>query len=147
METENKRRKSQTTKRLIWKTVIVCIVVVGTNVVGNYALARGLRHVGVIDSWSPLPYIKAFFQLWVGVGVAFMLTWLIARLALLSWADLSYVLLVTSFSYVLTAVAGVVGLNETVNWIHWMGICLITVGVALVVRTSPRTSENPEAGK
>ena len=141
---DTQRSKTNQKQRLIWKTVVVCIVVVGTNVVGNYALARGLRRIGVIDTWSPLPYIRAFFQLWVGIGVAFMVTWLIARLTLLSWADLSYVLLVTSFSYVLTAVAGAVGLNETVTWIHWMGIGLITMGVALVVRTSPQTTENPE---
>ena len=134
-------------QRLIWKTVIVCIVVVGTNVIGNYALALGLRQVGVIQSWSPLPYIKALFQLWVGVGAAFMVVWLIARLTLLSWADLSYVLVVTSFSYVLTAVAGAVGLDEKVTWIHWIGICLITLGVLLVAHTPPQTTENPEPEK
>lgn len=134
-------------QRLVWKTVIVCILVVGTNVVGNYALALGMRHVGVIQSWSPLPYIKAFFQLWVGIGVVFMVIWLIARLTLLSWADLSYVLVVTSLSYVLTAVAGAIGLKENVTWIHWMGICIITIGVALVARTPPQTTENPESGK
>ncbi|HET7213577.1 MAG TPA: EamA family transporter [Terriglobia bacterium] len=134
-------------QRLIWKTVIVCTVVVGTNVIGNYALALGLRQVGMIQSWSPLPYIKALFQLWVGIGVVFMVAWLIARLTLLSWADLSYVLVMTSFSYVLTAVAGAVGLNEKVTWIHWMGICLITLGVVLVARTPPQTTENPEPEK
>lgn len=121
MENVRTGQKYEKRQRLIWKTVIVCIVVVGTNVMGNYSLARGLRHVGVVQTWSPLPYIDAFFQLWVGVGVAFMVAWLIARLTLLSWADLSYVLLVTSFSYVLTAVAGAVGLNETVTWVTGWG--------------------------
>lgn len=141
--------KAQTaeTQRLLWKTAIVCVIVVGTNVAGNYALARGLRRVGVIESWSPVPYIKAFVHVWVAVGVALMVAWLIARLALLTWADLSYVLVVTSFSYVLSAVAGVVGLNERVSWIHWLGICLITLGVALVSRTSPHTTNHLEAGK
>lgn len=72
---------------------------------------------------------------------------MIARLTLLSWADLSYVLVITSFSYVLTAVAGAVGLNEKVTWIHWIGICLITLGVVLVVHTPPQTTENSELKK
>lgn len=76
-----------------------------------------------------------------------MVIWLIARLALLSWADLSYVLVVTSFSYVLSAIAGAVGLNESVTWIHWLGICLITLGVALVARTAPHTTGRLESEK
>jgi len=147
MQSSRNERKSTTTERqrLFWKTAIVCVIVVATNVIGNYALARGLRQTGVIESWSPVPYIEAFVHLWVAVGVALMVVWLIARLALLTWADLSYVLVVTSFSYVLSAVAGVVGLRENVSWIHWLGICLITLGVALVARTSPHTTNNLES--
>lgn len=149
MTATRKGQTSQNTKkqRLIWKTVAVCIVLVCTNVMGNYALARGLRQVGTIDTWWPVPYFSAFLQLWVGLGVAFMLMWFVVRLALLSWADLSYIIVVTSFSYVLTAVAGVVGLNETVTWNQWLGVCVITLGVALVALTYPRTTEKTEAGK
>ena len=149
MENSGNERKSQTndSKKLLWKTTIVCAIVVGTNVAGNYALARGLRHIGGIESWSPVPYIKAFVHFWIAVGVILMVIWLITRLLLLSWADLSYVLVVTSFSYVLSAVAGAVGLNESVTWIHWLGICLITLGVALVAYTPPHTTGHLEPEK
>lgn len=132
---------------LFWQILILCIVVVGTNVAGNYALARGMHHIGVISLWSPGTYVKAVFHFWVGTGAVLMVIWLIARLALLSWADLSYVLLVTSFSYALSAAAGVIGLHEDVSWTHWGGICLITLGVLLVARTYPRTTGSTEAGK
>ena len=149
MENSRNERQFQTieSRRLAWKTAIVCAIVVGTNVAGNYSLARGLRHIGGIESWSPVPYIKAFVHFWIAVGVILMVMWLIARLALLSWADLSYVLVVTSFSYVLSAVAGAVGLNEKVTWIHWLGICLITLGVALVAYTPPHTTGHLESEK
>src|SRR5579883_1895381 len=114
--------KQRTRKLLIWKTAILSIVVIATNVIGNYALTRGLRDVGVVVSWSPVPYIRAFAHPMVSIGVFFMLGWLISRLALLSWADLSYVLPVTAFSYVLSAIAGILYLNETVNNLHWAGI-------------------------
>jgi drug/metabolite transporter (DMT)-like permease len=133
--------------RLIWKTIAMSIVVVGTNVVGNYGLGRGLRDVGVIESWSPVPYILAFAHPWVVAGVMFMLAWLITRLILLSWADLTYVLPVTSFSYVLSAFAGAVLLRERVSLIEWIGIWLITGGVGLVVFTYPETTPAPESSE
>lgn len=124
---------------LVWKTAIVSVVVIASNVFGSYCLTRGLRSVGVITSWSPLPYIYAFRNPWVSVGVVFMIGWLVSRLALLSWADLSYVLPVTAFSYVFTAIIGAVYFNERVNRVHWIGISLITLGVALVAITPPET--------
>ncbi len=124
---------------LIWKTAIVSIVVIATNVFGNYALKVGFDQVGTVESWSPIPYIRAFVHPWVAFGVSCMLAWLISRLLLLSWADLSYVLPVTSFSYVLSAVAGAVYLNEKVTRMQWAGICAITVGTGLVALTFPET--------
>ncbi len=124
---------------LIWKTAVISVVVIATNVIGNYALKRGLDNVGVVVSWSPIPYIRAFAHPWVALGVLFMLAWLITRLLLLSWADLSYVLPVTSFSYVLSAVAGAVYLHEKVTWLQWAGISAITIGTALVAFTYPAT--------
>ena len=124
---------------LVWKTAVISLVVIATNVIGNYALKRGLDQVGVVETWSPMPYIRAFAHPWVAVGVTFMLAWLISRLLLLSWADLSYVLPVTSFSYVLSAVAGAIYLHEKVTWMQWAGISAITVGTALVAFTFPET--------
>jgi drug/metabolite transporter (DMT)-like permease len=125
---------------LISKTAVVSAVVVATNVIANYALSRGLRQIGIVESWSPIPYIEAFSRPWVAVGVIFMAAWLITRLSLLSWADLTYVLPVTSFSYVLTAIVGVVWAHERVSNLSWAGICLITVGILLVLLTYPKTT-------
>lgn len=129
---------------LLIKTVIVTTIVIATNLAGNYALAVGMRQVGVVEAWSPLPYIRAFADPWVAVGVLFMLAWLISRLMLLSWADLSYVLPITSFSYALSALLGAVYLKETVTGREWAGIAFITVGVALVAVTNPETTEITE---
>ena len=124
---------------LVWKTAVISLVVIATNVIGHYALKRGLDQVGVVETWSPTPYIRAFAHPWVAVGVTFMLAWLISRLLLLSWADLSYVLPVTSFSYVLSAVAGAIYLHVKVTWMQWAGISAITIGTALVALTFPET--------
>ncbi len=137
---------SPTRHHLIVKTVVASLVVIATNVIASYALARGMRDVGTLESWSPLPYIRAFSRPWVAFGVFFMLAWFTSRLALLSWTDLSYALPVTSFSYALAALAGQLYLHEEVTPIHWAGILIISVGVALVALTYPETVEaSPEA--
>ena len=124
---------------LIWNTAVISVVVIAANVLGNYALKRGLDQVGTVVSWSPLPYIRAFGHPWVALGVIAMLVWVASRLVLLSWADLSYVLPVTSFSYALSALAGAVYLHEKVTWVQWAGIAAITIGTALVALTFPET--------
>ena len=55
------------------------------------------------------------FQPWVALGVLLLILWMLSRMALLSWADLSYVLPVTSIGYVLVALAGRVLLNEQIT--------------------------------
>jgi uncharacterized membrane protein len=61
-------------------------------------------------------------------------------MALLSWADLSYVLPVTSAGYVLAAIAGRLFLREQISAARWTGIALIMSGVVLVGRTTHSTT-------
>ena len=61
-----------------------------------------------------------------------LIVWQLSRMALLSWADLSYVLPVTSVGYVLVALIGKVLLHEAITGRRWAGIVLIMAGVALV---------------
>jgi len=132
-------------QRIIWKTMVVSLIVITTNAVGNYALRAGLADHRFGASWSPLPYIRVMFHPWVAVGVLFTLAWVVTRLVLLSWADLSYVLPVTSFSYVLTAILGVLLLKEHVDLMHWAAIGLIALGVALTGLTFPETTPPKQA--
>jgi uncharacterized membrane protein len=122
------------------KTRIFTAIVVLTNVLGNSFLSRGMQSVGELLSLSPIPYIRALFNPWVAVGVSFLILWLLSHMALLSWADLSYVVPVTSIAYVLVALVGRFVLHEQVSLARWAGIALIMTGVALVGRTAPRTT-------
>jgi uncharacterized membrane protein len=58
----------------------------------------------------------------------------------LSWADLSYVLPVTSIGYALVALSGSIFLHETVSLTRWAGIFLIVAGVVIVGRTEVNTT-------
>ena len=130
--------------RLRTGTVIVLLVV--SNVLGNFSLSRGLHQVGRLVSFSPWPYIHAFLNPLVAVGMLLLMVWLISQLSLLSRVDLSYALPATSVSYVLTALMAEFLLHERVSAERWIGIGLIGLGVSLVARTVPRTAPAHEFG-
>ena len=138
---------TSSTRTLQFKTRILTAVVVLSNVLGNSLLSRGMRSVGVLLSLSPLPYVQALFNPWVAVGVSLLIVWLLSHMALLSWADLSYVLPMTAVAYVLVAVVGTLFLHEQVSLVRWAGITLIMLGVILVGRTSPRTTLSQPAAE
>jgi drug/metabolite transporter (DMT)-like permease len=122
--------------RLRIKTWVFATVVVLANVFGNFFLKRGMP----VDLPTPLSYITALFRPWAALGVVLLVLWLISRMAMLSWADLSYVLPVTSIGYVLVALLGKVFLHEQIGFKRWSGIVLIVAGVALVsIATPPQT--------
>jgi uncharacterized membrane protein len=130
---------TQESARLRVKTWVCATIVVLTNVFGDYFLKRGMSAAPSIG--GPLDYISILFQPWVASGVVLLIAWQLSRMALLSWADLSYVLPVTSIGYVLVALLGRVLLNERITPVRWAGIVLIMAGVALVSGgTSPQTT-------
>jgi drug/metabolite transporter (DMT)-like permease len=126
---------SSETARLRLKTWICAVIVVLSNVFGNYFMKRGMP--GALE--TPLEYITVMLRPYVALGVGLMILWMLSRMALLSWADLSYVVPVTAIGYVLVAIVGHVMLGEQISGRRWAGIALIMAGVALVSAGSPQT--------
>jgi uncharacterized membrane protein len=125
------------------KTRFFTVLVVLSSVCGNFSLSWGMRQVGRLVSFSPMAYVQAVFNPWVALGISLLILWLFSHMTLLSWADLSYVLPVTSIGYVLSAMAGRLFLHEEISRWRWAGILLIVAGVALVARTAPHRSGAP----
>jgi transporter family protein len=121
------------------KTRELTLVVIATQVIGNVALSRGMHGMGPIAGVDIVPYLHALTNPWVVLGVAILAVWMLSDLALLSRADLSYVLPVTATSYVLIAIVGHFVLGERIAGARWIGIVLITLGVMLVGKTQTRT--------
>jgi uncharacterized membrane protein len=122
--------------RLRLKTWLFAAVVVLSNVFGNFFLKRGMP-AELSSTWS---YITVLFRPYVSLGVTLLILWMVARMTLLSWADLSYVLPVTAIGYALVAVVGWLLLHEHISARRWGGIVLIMAGVALVsLGTAPKT--------
>jgi len=127
--------------RLRWKTQAFAAIVILSNAFGNLSLTWGLRN-GVGELASPLSFLRAIFSPWVSLGICLLITWMLSRMFLLSWADLSYVLPVTAFGYVLNAVLGRVFLGEQVTPARWAGTLLIMAGVVLVGLGNPKTGDS-----
>ena len=122
------------------KTRILTLIVILSNVCGNLALSLGMKaKVAAEAAPSLLLYVRAFFSPMVLLGVSLLIVWMLSRMALMSWADLSYVLPITSIGYVLSAVAGKIFLAEHITNRRWMGTLLILAGTALVGLTAPKT--------
>ena len=129
--------------RLRWKTRAFAAIVILSNAFGNLSLTWGMRHGAEELTASPLSFLHAIFSPWVTLGICLLITWMISRMFLLSWADLSYVLPVTAFGYVLNALLGRLFLGEHVTPERWAGTLLIVGGIILVGLGNPHTGESP----
>ncbi len=127
------------------KTRVFLLVITVTllNALGNLCLAWGMKHASVRVGLDPAGYLRDMLNPFVASGIALLILWLLTRMALLSWADLSFVLPVTAFGYFLAAVLGKVFLKEEVTAGQWLGTSLIFVGIALVGGTRQNTT-NPQ---
>jgi uncharacterized membrane protein len=124
--------------RLRWKTRAFAALVILSNAFGNFSLAWGMKHRGETLTLSPLSYVQAIFTPWVALGISLLILWMLSRMALLSWADLSYVLPVTALGYVANALLGRFFLSEQITPQRWAGTLLIVAGTTLVGLGNPQ---------
>jgi transporter family protein len=131
--------RAPTTPRHRRRTQLLVLIAIATQVAGNVFLSHGMRRAGAILSASPLDYIRAINP-WTLAGVCALAIWMVTDLALLSRADLSFVLPVIATSFVLIALVGHFVLSERISGLRWMGILLISFGVLLAETTPDRTT-------
>jgi uncharacterized membrane protein len=122
------------------KTKLLTLFVVAANVLGNVSLSWGMKHQNAELGLSPWTYIRLIFSPWVLLGTLLLILWLLSRMTLLGWADLSYVLPVTAMGYVLTALVGRYFLGEAISYQGWAGTVLIVAGIILVGMTKANTT-------
>lgn len=124
------------------ETFILALAVVVLNSFGNLALAWGLKRLPVMGE-NPLHYIQAMLDPFVAAGIALLILWLLMRMALMSWADLTFAVPITALAYVMGTVLGKVFLHETVTAAQWSGTLFIFAGTALVGTTAHNTPIQP----
>ena len=113
---------------------IAIVVLAGTS--GELAMTRAMKRIGEVHHFTPRAILgvigRAFRQGWMWLGFGLMALSFFALLALLSWADVSFVVPATALSYVVGALGARFFLGERVSGLRWLGVFLVCVGVALV---------------
>ena len=124
------------------RTPIVLSLSVLTQVVGNLFLSKGMKAAAAAGASAGefLPTaVRAVESPTVWLGVVILTAFFLLNSALVSWADLSFVLPATSVAYVLNVAAGHFLLHEAVGPLRWAGSLIICLGVVLVSRTKTWT--------
>ena len=111
---------------------------------GNLSLAWGMKQFSSVLSVSPLPYILTMINPYVSGGISLLILATLVRMALLSLADLSFVVPLTAFGYVITTFLARFVLHEAVSTTGWLGTALIFLGAALVSSTAVKSATNKE---
>jgi uncharacterized membrane protein len=125
---------------LAWKTRAFAAYVILSNSFGNLLLAIGMRAMDEVS--SPSAFVAAIFNPWVAGGILLLISWLLSRMAMLSWADLTYVLPVTALGYAVSAFLGQLFLAEKITGLRWGGIVLIVAGTVLVGTGNPHEEKS-----
>jgi drug/metabolite transporter (DMT)-like permease len=107
---------------------------------GDMCLKIGMNQGSQISIDNLHHAFFSIFNVWVAVGILFLIGFFACYLTALSWADLTYVLPATAFGYVIIALLSVFVLHETVSVARWIGIVLVTSGVGFVAGSPPRQS-------
>ncbi len=128
------------------KTIILVLIMISVAPLGDTFLGKGMKQVGAMGSWAPDNLFHFFFRaftsgtVWIGIGC--LLTFFVAYLLVLSWADYSYVQPASSASYVLIALLAHFILHEGISPLRWAGVLVICLGVFAVGHTHPQTPEH-----
>ncbi len=131
------------------KTLLVIFIAIICQCLGDVCLTRGMKSIGEVSTLDPAQLLAVGVQIfstpliWLGIGI--LLVFFLLNLAALSWADLTYVVPLSAFGYVVNAAMSKYLLGEQVTAARWIGTTLICLGVMIVSRTEQRTTEQQAA--
>ena len=121
------------------KTAMTLSIIILAGSLGDVFIAKGMKRVGEISTLRlrELALIgksmvrNAAFLL----GILCLAISFCAFLAVLSWADLSFIVPATSLSFVVSTLGAKWLLKERINRLRWLGTLLVCAGVALLSLT------------
>jgi drug/metabolite transporter (DMT)-like permease len=123
------------------------VLFLGLRAFGNLSLAWGTKRLPETLAADPMVYLRSMLDPGVAVGIVMLIVAMLVRLALLSVADLSFILPLTAVGYVLAAALGHFFLHEPVSPQRWLAVALIFAGAALVGSTPQATAGKTEGAK
>jgi drug/metabolite transporter (DMT)-like permease len=127
-----------------FKTYLLILLMVIFGPLGNVLLGKGMKRIGPVnigtaEALDLLSRILTSGTIWL--GIASLITFFVAYMLVLSWADYSYVQPASSVAYGMVALLAHFVLREVVTPMRWIGVVIICLGVVVVGQTPPRTTE------
>jgi uncharacterized membrane protein len=121
------------------KTLVLVLIAGMLGGTGHVMLAKGMKTIGDLTE-APASVVggmvgRAVTNPWVLLGVTLQACFFFLYLTLLSRADVSKILPMTAFDYIVVAMLAQLLLAEPVTPARWTGIGFIVLGVFLVSRT------------
>jgi drug/metabolite transporter (DMT)-like permease len=121
------------------KTLVLVLIAGLLGGSGHVLLAKGMKTIGDLTE-APTSVVASMVSRtltnpWVLLGVLLQAGFFFMYLTLLSRADVSKILPMTAFDYIVVALLAQVLLAEPVTAARWTGIAFIVFGVFMVSRT------------
>jgi drug/metabolite transporter (DMT)-like permease len=121
------------------KTVVLVLIAGLLGGTGHVMLSKGMKTIGDLTE-APVARVSGMVgrtvsNPWVLLGVTLQAGFFFMYLTLLSRADVSKVLPMTAFDYIVVALLAQLLLAEPVTPARWTGIGFIVLGVFMVSRT------------
>jgi drug/metabolite transporter (DMT)-like permease len=130
--------------QLALKTYAALALMVILGPAGDVLLSTGMRRTAP-GQWTAAGVAamaaRAIGSGTVWLGLLCLVAYVITEMVVLSWADYSYVQPASAASYAVVALLGSAVLGEDVSSTRWLGVAVICIGVLLVGRTPPQTTE------
>jgi drug/metabolite transporter (DMT)-like permease len=125
------------------RIIALLAVAIVSQATGNVLLSQGMKHIAAesqpdADTWFSM-LVQAVQSPSILLGAGFLIIFFVLFAIALSRADLSFVVPAISAEVVLNVAFAHYFLNETVSSTRWIGAVLISIGVILVLWSSPRT--------
>ena len=121
------------------KTLVLVLIAGTLGGTGHVMLSKGMKTVGDLTEASAGQLggmvARAVTNPWLLLGVTLQASFFFMYLTLLSRADVSKILPMTAFDYVIVALLAYWLLGEPITSARWVGIGFVVAGVALVSRT------------
>ena len=118
------------------RTFLFLAIVVLSGTGGDIAWTHAMKRNGQVKSFTPralLGVLRRVLQSgWMWLGIALGALAFFSLLALLSWAEVSFVVPATAANYIVGGLGAKFLLKERVSKARWAGMVLVAAGVAMV---------------
>jgi drug/metabolite transporter (DMT)-like permease len=119
----------------VFRTVLVTSLAVLASALGDIYMSRAMKAIGPVRLRSLLSVLRVFGSIQFWIAIFFMAVHFFLWLSVLSWAQLSVAVPLTSLKYVFNAALAGPMLQERVTRLRWWGTLVIVAGIIVITVT------------